>query len=159
MSGVDFVFNVAKGRVAEMYRRVDVNDPANSALVLVVLASSGLETDAVLLDKDTLADVLSGTTNEVTNTGYARKVLTDASVTYPGPDDTNDRMDLDLTDPLWTSVAAGDVWAKILVCYDGDTTSGTDADIVPLTAHSFDITPDGTDITGTVAASGFYRAS
>ena len=32
----DFVFNIAKGRVAEFYNRVDTNDPANSALVIVV---------------------------------------------------------------------------------------------------------------------------
>jgi hypothetical protein len=28
----DFVFNIAKGRVAELYNRVDSNDPANSVL-------------------------------------------------------------------------------------------------------------------------------
>ena len=155
----DFVFNIAKGRVAEFYNRVDSNDPTNSALVIVVLATSGLETDAVLMDKDTLADVVSGTTNEVTNTNYARKVLTDSDLAAFAADDTNNRVDLDFADQTWTAVAAGDGWSKLLVCYDGDTTGGADSAIIPLTAHDFVITPDGSDITAVVNAAGFFRAS
>lgn len=155
----DFVFNIAKGRVAEFYNRVDTNDPANSALVVVVLATAGLETDAVLRDMDTLAAVVAGTTNEVTNTGYARKVLTDTDIVALTIDDTNDRVDLDIPDQTWTAVAAGDGWSKLLVCYDGDTAAGTDANIIPLTAHDFVLTPDGSDITAVIAAAGFYRAS
>lgn len=125
----------------------------------MVLATSGLETDAVLKDKDDLAAVVSGTTNEVTNANYARKTLTDADITMPAPDDTNDRFDLDIADQTWTAVAAGDGWSKLLVCYDSDTTAGTDANIVPLTAHDFVVTPDGSDITAQIAAAGFFRAS
>lgn len=156
----DFVFNIAKGRVVEYYNRVENNDPANSALVVVILATSGLETDAVLRDKDTLADVVSGTTNEVTNSGYARKVLTDADLAaLPAPDDTNDRYDVDIPDQTWTAVAAGDGWSKLIICYDADTTGGTDANIVPLTAHDFVITPDGSDIVAQINAAGFFRAA
>ena len=155
----DFVFNIAKGRVAELYNRVDSNDPANSALVIVVLATSGLEADTTLRDFDTLSAVLAGTTNEVTNTGYARKVLTDTDLTALAPDDTNDRMDVDIPDQTWVSVAAGDGWSKLLVCYDGDTTAGTDANIIPLTAHDFVVTPDGNNIVAQIATAGFYRAS
>lgn len=153
------VFNAALGRVVEMYNRVDINDPANSALIIVILATAGIETDAVLKDKDTLADVVAGTTNEVTNTGYARKTLTDADLVAFAPDDTNDRVDLDIPDQTWTGVAAGDGWNDFLVCYDNDTTAGTDANIIPLTMHDFVITPDGSDITAQIAAAGFFRAS
>lgn len=155
----DFVFNIALGRVAELYNRVDSNDPANSALVIVVLATSGLEADATLKDKDTLADVVSGATNEVTNTNYARKVLTDGDLAAYAPDDTNDRTDLDIPDQTWTAVAAGDGWSKIIICYDSDTTGGADSAIIPLTAHDFVVTPDGSDITAEIATAGFYRAS
>jgi len=157
--GANFVFNIAKGRVAELYNRVDTNDPANSALIIVILATTGIETDAVLIDKDTLADVLAGTTNEVTNTGYARKTLTDVDIVAFAPDDVNDRVDLDIPDQTWTAVAAGDGWSDLLVCYDNDTTAGTDANIIPLTQHDFVVTPDGSDITAQIAAAGFYRAS
>lgn len=153
------VFNIALGRVAELYNRVDLNDPANSALIIAVLATSGIESDAVLKDKDDLAAVVAGTTNEVTNSGYARKVLTDADIVAFAPDDTNDRVDLDIPDQTWTGVAAGDGWNDLLVCYDNDTTAGTDANIVPLTMHDFVVTPDGSDITAQIAATGFYRAS
>lgn len=157
----DFVFNLAKGRVAELYNRVKSNDPANSALIIVVLKSAGISSDATLLDLDTLSAVLgSGSTVEATNTGYARKVLTDADIVAMAPDDTNDRMDIDIPDQTWTGVAtSGGAWGKLLVCYDNDTTGGTDANIVPLTAHDFAVTPDGSDITAQIAAAGFYRAS
>lgn len=152
----DFVFNTAKGRVAEFFNRVDANDPATATLKIVVLATSGLETDAVLRDKDFLSDVLSGTTNEVTNTNYARKSLADADIAFT-VDDANDRVDLDFADQTWTSVAAGDGWSKLLVCYDPN--SSADTAIIPLTAHDFVVTPDGNNIIAQVNAAGFFRAS
>ncbi len=155
----DQIFNIALGRVAELYNRVDSNDPANSALVVAILATSGIESDAVLKDKDDLAAVVAGATNEVTNTNYARKILTDSDIAAFAPDDSNDRVDLDIPDQTWTGVAAGDGWNDFLVCYDSDTTGGTDADIVPGTMHDFVLTPDGSDITAQIAAAGFYRAS
>lgn len=155
----DFIHNIAKGRVVEFYVRVDGNDPANSAFVVLVLATVGIETDAVLKDLDTVAALVAGTTNEVTNVGYARKVLTDADIVAFAPDDTNDRVDLDIPDQTWTGVAAGDGWNDIVIAYDNDTTLGTDANIVPCTQHDFVVTPDGSDITAQVAAAGFFRAS
>ena len=153
----DFVFNIAKGRVAELYNRVDSNDPANSALVIVAI-NRGAATDATMKDYDTLSALLGdAAVAEVTNTGYARKVLTDTDLAAMTVDDTNDRMPLDLADQTWTGVAAGDAWTDLVICYDGDTTAGTDANIVPLTNHTFAITPDGSDITATIAD--FYRAS
>jgi len=157
----DSVFNIAKGHVAEYYRRVKGNDPANSAIVIVALKASGLETHAVLKDHDTLSAILAAANDEATNSGYARKALTDADLAaLPAPDDTNDRKDLDLPDQTWTTVAAaGGAWGMILVCYDPDTTAGTDADIIPLTMHDFAQTPDGTDLLLAWNASGFYRAA
>lgn len=155
----NLVFNIALGRVAELYNRVDTNDPANSALVVMVLATSGVEADSVLRDVDTVTALVAGATNEVTNGGYARKVLTDADIVAFAPDDTNDRVDLDIPDQTWTGVAAGDGWNDIVIAYDNDTTGGTDSNIVPLTLHDFVVTPDGSDITAQIAAAGFYRAS
>jgi hypothetical protein len=131
----NFGFNIAKGRELEYHTRVDGNDPANSALILVVLAESGLESDDVLKDKDDLAAVVSGTTNEVTNTNYARKTLTDADIAAVTVDDTNDRVTATFSNQTFTSIASGDSWRKLLVCYDSDTTGGTDANIVPIAAY------------------------
>lgn len=154
----DQVFNVALGRVAEFYNRVQTNDPTNSALVVVAINTSA--TDATLKDLDTLSAVLAdANTAEVTNTNYARKVLTDADISALSIDDTNDRVDLDIADQTWSAIAAGDAWTDLLICYDSDTTGGTDANIIPLTQHDFSVTPDGSDITAQINAAGFYRAS
>lgn len=157
----NFIFNISKGRVAELYNRVDSNDPANSAIVITLLATSGIEADATLIDKDTLADLVSGTTNEATNTGYARKILTDADIVAFAPDDANDRVDLDIPDQTWTGVANDGTGAigDFVTNYDSDTTGGTDANIVPMTLHDFAVTPDGSDIAAQIAAAGFYRAA
>jgi len=154
----DLVFNIAKGRVAELYNRVDSNDPANSALIIVVIDANG-DSDATMRDRDDLSALLGGTANEVTNTNYVRKTLTDSDIVAFAPDDTNDRVDLDIPDQTWTGVAAGSAWTDMLVCYDGDTTGGSDSNIVPLTLHDFAVTPDGSDITAQIAAAGFFRAS
>lgn len=155
----DFIFNIAKGRVVEYYNRVKGNDPANSALVVVAINANG-DTDATMKDRDDLAALLGGTANEVTNTNYARKVLTDADLAaLPAPDDTNDRYEIDIPDQTFAAIAAGDGWTDIIICYDPDTTVGTDSAIIPLTCHDFPVTPDGTDILMQVNAAGFFRAS
>lgn len=141
----NFVFNIAKGKVAEYYDRVKGNDPANSALVVIAI-NAGATTDATMKDLDTLSSLL-GSVTEASNSGYARKVLTDADLAaIPAPDDTNDRNDRSLPTMLWSSVAAGTNWTDLVVCYDSDTTGGTDANIVPLTLFDFAQTPNGSDI-------------
>jgi hypothetical protein len=148
-------FNICKGRAVELYNRVKSNDPANSALILVPLETSGLETVAVLIDKDDLAAVLSGTTNEQTTMG--RKTLTDSDLaTFPAPDDTNDRYEVSLPTVTWTA-ATGNAISKILVCYDSDTTSGTDSNMLPVCMFDCAVTPDGSDLQLTSGV--YYRAS
>lgn len=155
----DFVFNVAKGRVAEYCHRVDQNDPTNA--VLVVVAINTTATDATLKDYDTLSDVLGdANTAEVANTGYARIVLDQDDVAAVAADDANDRMDIDLADFEFGAITDDDVdWTDLLICYDPDSTGGTDANIVPLTCHDFPVTIDGSSITAQLAAAGFFRAS
>lgn len=160
----DIVFNIAKGKVNEYVARVDGNDPAASALIVVLLKT--VEADATLRDYDTLSALLAaggGTANVEANfTNYARKTLTDTNVTAPAPDDTNDRQDASLGGSLVYAAAGGatnNSLVKLLVCYDADTAAGTDANIVPLTAHDITVTTDGTDLTISEASSAFYRAS
>lgn len=157
----DTPFNIALGRAVELYNRVDSNDPTNSALVIVLLAASGLESHATLRDVDTLAAVVAGTTNEATNTGVSRKVLTDSDITAFSPDDTNNRIDLDVPDQVYTSVANDGTGAigAVVFAYDNDSTGGADTAIVPISLHDFAVTPSGGDITVQINAAGFYRAS
>lgn len=149
------VFNIAKGRVVEYYNRVKSNDPANSALILVPIETSGLESDATLIDTATLTALIAGTTNEQTTMG--RKTLTDTELAaLPSPDNTNDRYDVSLPTVTW-SAASGNAISKIAVCYDNDTTSGTDSNIIPLCMFDFAITPSGADVQMTTGV--FFRAS
>lgn len=155
----DGVFNIAKGRVAEFHERVNNNDPSTSALVVVLLASTGLEADATLKDYDTLSAILAAANDEATNTGYARKVLTDTDIAAITTNDTSDRNEADIADQTWTSVSndgTGGI-GKLLICYDGVTGSGTDADIIPLTYHDFTVTPNGGNIVASI--SDYFRAS
>ena len=151
----NIVFNIAKGRVVELYNRVENNDPTNAAIILVPIETSGLEADATLIDVDTLTALLAGTTNEQTTMG--RKTLTDTELAaLPAPDDTNDRYEVSLPTTTWTA-ASGNAISKIAVCYDPDTTGGTDANIIPLTMFDFAQTPSGADIQMTTGV--FFRAS
>jgi hypothetical protein len=106
-----------------------------------------------MIDYDNLSDLLAGASNEQTTMG--RKTAASVTVTV---DDTNDRVDIDCADPVWTA-ATGNAVGALVICYDPDTTGGTDADLIPISKHDFVVTPNGGDITGQVATSGFARAS
>lgn len=143
----DFVFNIAKGKVA-YYASLPA---ANDVLIAIPIEASGVESDATLKDYDTVSALLAAANNEQSTMG--RKTLGSVTVTV---DDTNDRVALDAADITWTA-ATGNAISDILICYDPDTTTGTDADLIPLTWHDFSITPDGSDVTATI--SDFCRAS
>jgi len=154
----DLVLNISLGRSTEFYVRVDGNDPVNAALIVTAWATTAA--DSVIKDLDTHAAIeAEGLTAEVTNTGYARKTLTDADLVAFAPDDVNDRVDLDIPDQTFTAILAGDNWTDLGISFDSDTTGGTDADIVPMTWHDFVVIPDGSDIVAQVSATGFFRAS
>lgn len=153
----DFVFNIAKGKVAQLCKNVDDGSPANSRLKVLIFNTSA--TDATLRDLDTVAAIESdANTAEVANTNYARKTLAAADITIT-VDDTNDRIDIDIPDQTWTAVGAGTAWTDLCIAYDPDNTTGTDSDLIPLTWHDFAVTPDGSDITAVINAAGFFRAT
>lgn len=130
----DIAFNISKGREVEFYERVNANDPANSALIMMVLKTGSVGGINGLVDLDTFAAITSGGYTEVANTGYARKVLTDTELAAWAPDDTNNRVLLTLPLQTFSTITAGDNWDIVVVGYDSDTTGGTDANIVPISA-------------------------
>jgi len=152
----NYAFNIAKGRVVEFYYRVKNNDPTNSAIILVPCSASDSEANAQ--DADDLTAALATAINEQTGGGWVRKTLTDSDLaSFPAPDDTNNRYDVSLPQVTWTTPAASNNTTGLLVCYDSDTTGGTDANIIPLGHYDFAVTTDGNNV---VLNSGvFWRAS
>lgn len=145
------VGNISKGRFVEFAIRINANDPVNSVLVIDLLATTGLEVDSVLLDKDTFTDLVSGATNFATGTGWARKSIDNTGGITVTVDDTNDRTDVDIPDQTWTAVAdAADDVSRLATGYDSDSTAGTDANIVYVSSHDFIIQPDGSDVVAQV---------
>lgn len=162
MSGSDFMFDQMKGQFAYYFGLPAAND----AIIVVLLKAAGLEADSTMKRRTTLSDVLTGSgspSTEANFTGtpnYARKSVT-ASVTVTIDNTANDWVTVSMPSQTWTAAGGAQGIAKLLVCYDGDTTGGTDANITPITAHSFDATTDGTDLTASVPASpsGVARAT
>lgn len=151
----DVFFNVAVGKIQHYATLPGSND----AFVVVLLKASGLEADNTLRDYDTLAALLAAANDEADFTNYARKTLTSLGGSGITVDDTNNRVDIDIADQTWTSAggATNNSLAAVLVCYDADTTSGSDSDIIPLTKQDFVVTTDGTDLTYQLSSSGLIR--
>lgn len=152
------VFNVSKGRVAELAKRVIDGDPANSELVLVL--ATGSATDATIQDYDTLATLLGDAdVTEATFTNYARKYVT-TGITQT-PDDTNNRLDVDLPDQTWTTAggASNNSLTRLFLCYGPDSASRSDATTIPLCYYDVSYTTDGSDLSISFDAQGAYSAS
>lgn len=143
----DFVFNIAKGAAAEMFR----DGAANGIVLLLKVADA----DDVMNNADDLAALLAGTPDEADFTNYARKTGLTGTITV---DDTNNRVDIDLPDQTWTAAGGGtnNNLTDLIVAYQN---SAADSGRVPLTCHDFIITTDGSDVTAVFNAAGFYRAA
>jgi hypothetical protein len=146
----DFVFNVAKGRVP-YYASLPA---ANDALIIVPLLTSGLQADATLKDYANLSLLLAAANDESTQLG--RKTITAAATETI--DNTNDWLKLALATITWTTPPAGGNISAILVCYDPDTTGGTDTSIIPLTKHDYEAQVGIGTITVEISTDGFFRA-
>jgi hypothetical protein len=153
----NFAFNIGKGRGVELYRRVKANDPANSALILIPLSSSGTEAQGQDLD-DMAAIEADANFAEQTGGGWVRKTLTDAQLAaFPAPDDTNNWYAVQVPAVTWTGPTAGSNATGLILAYDPDTTGGTDADLIPIGHYTFTVTADGNDVALNVGD--FLRAS
>jgi hypothetical protein len=91
-------------------------------------------------------------------------VLTDANISAVTIDDANDWVVATISTQTFgtPNVTAGDSWSKLLICYDADTAAGTDANIIPITAHDLRINgqvvvPSGAPIIVSVP-NGYVRA-
>jgi hypothetical protein len=148
----DFVFNVAKGKVA-YYATLPA---AADALIVVPIETTSIEADETLKDYDTLSALLAGASNEQTS-NMSRQTL--ASVTVTVSDTAGENwVQVDAADPVFAA-ATGNAISAVVICYDGDTGAGTDADIIPLVKLDAVATPASADLTVQFPSGGFYRGS
>lgn len=154
---------VSLGKEMELFDRVRTNDPANSVLTAVVLAAPA-EPVATLRGYATLATLLAANP-EVTNTNYARIELASGDLSAIDLDSTLHVATASLPVLVWDAgggPAPGSAWDYLALCYDGDSTGGTDANIIPITFHElrYDqlaLVPNGLPIVVDLS-DGFVRA-
>lgn len=147
----DVIMNIARARV-----RALLDAPEDIIIVLLKTAQA----DDTIRDHDTLAALLAaggGTANvEADFTNYARKVVANGDIDIT-VDDTNNRLDIDVPDQTWTAAggASDNTLVKAIFCVDG----ASDAARIPISAHDFTPTTDGSDLILQIPTDGFYRSA
>jgi hypothetical protein len=135
----DVCYTVSKGRRAYLASLPAASD----AIKVLVLKAAGLVSETVMKDYATVAAILAGASDELTDASYSRKTCASVTVTI---DYTNDRVDVDCANPTWTALA-GAATGAVVFYYCPDTGAESDATNVPLSAHAWSVTPDGGDVT------------
>ena len=159
----DGVFNIAKGRVKELHKRVVDSDPTNAVLTIVLLKVS--EADATLEDYDDLNALLGAPGNvECDFTNYPtspRRQLDQGDISHDAPDDSGNVNEADIPDQTFTAAggATNNTLVKVVICFDNDSTGGNDTNLVPLTHHDFTPTTNGNDLIVQIDPDGYFRAA
>lgn len=139
----NFCMNIGKGRSVELQNRIKNNEPANSVFILVPLKVT--DTAANRQDDASLEAFLAALPDEQTE-GWSRKPLDDTLLSAIAVDNVNDRFAVTLPEVKWTAPTSGKNVVALALCYDSDSTSGTDANVLVLSVHDFAVTADGNDV-------------
>lgn len=138
--------NIGKDSWNFMARMIKTNALPNAAFVVRMLKLA--ESLAVLQDYETLADVLAvpgNTECDFTNYPAGGIILTDLEIEMAVLDHVAN--DVEWSNPQFQIANAGGVTNNdipiVNFSFDMDTTSGTDADIIPLSYHDDGRTTDG----------------
>lgn len=142
----NFVFNAAKGRIRQL-----ILDGADLRALVLKTADS----DATMMDVDTITALLATAADEADFTNYARVVLTGESSTV---DDTGNDVNADCDDIVFTSAGgATNNTTTDLVIYLHD--GGGDGSSIPLVCLDCVFTTNGQNVTLQIPADGFWGAA
>lgn len=142
--------NVAKG-IAKYY----LTRPAPAGIVAVLFQTTGLGSDEVLTDSDTLDGLLAGTTNEATFTGYARQPVVPSVVVS----DANNNVNANAPDIEFDSTELQAIGA-IGFYFKPNTTIDDDTAMIPLFFDTIGRnTPANGTLTYRIAGTGFWQAN
>lgn len=156
----NYVFGTTgAGRIGEYINRVLNNDPANSALIAIPMSQSGTAEQAEALT--TFAAVEADANfAEQTHASWGRKTITDSGGGLAWAwDAANNRNEADMSDLVWTAPATGNNTTGLVICYDPDTTAGTDTTLIPLVHLDMVVTANDQQVTFQFNAEGFYNAT
>lgn len=138
-----YIFNIAKGRVVELYNRVQGNDPAAS--ILSIHALSATPSQATGQDVDTYAALISAGAVELNTNGWSVAALTDAQLSALSPDDANNKFDASLPNSVSLGTPSTGNSVAAVICYS-PVASPTNSQRVPLTHHDFAATASGLEV-------------
>jgi hypothetical protein len=155
----NYVFGVALGRVGEYVNRVLSNDPTNAALIAIPMSQSGTAEQAEGLT--TFAAVESDANfAEQAHASWGRKTIDDTGEGLAWAfDATNNRNEADMNDLVWAAPATGNNTTGLVICYDPDTTAGTDSALIPLVHLDMAVTANDQQVTFQFNAEGWYNAT
>lgn len=138
----NFVFDYALGRWVNKYSLPVGGD----SIIVVLLQSSGLQSDATLTGYQYLSQVFSAGNLEATFTSYARKVNTSGITVTPGATTT-----AALANQVWNAAggATNNSLGALLTCYK-PTSISADSSIELLTKHDFVASTTGGNLTAVI---------
>lgn len=136
--------NIANGR-AILYAELAKTQPSGFStafLEWILLANASLESDATMIDHETVAAILAGTSNEASFTNYARIPVAAADIVV-APDHTANDNDFDITtNPNWTNPGSVEAIGAIVLAFSPAAASADSAK-VPL---FLDAAADSTEV-------------
>lgn len=160
--------NIALGKVVE-YCQLAKDKPtgfANAGLSWRLLTGTIDGTvEGQIRDADTFAAIVALAVDEATFTGYTAGgfVTAAADITVGTPDDSANTNSVDVvTNPTWNPTSAQNL-TGIVLCFDPDTTTGTDSTVIPLFVDAMVVTTGtggaATPLTYQIASGGFVVCS
>jgi len=135
----------------------DVLAGGNDAFIWIPMLTSGTAEQA-----ETLADFAAveadANFSEQTTGGWARITHDETGDGLVSAfDATNNRWEVDSNDLVWAAPSTNTV--GLIVCYDPDTTSGTDSTLVPLLHLDMVVTGNSQQVTFQFNAEGWFNAT
>lgn len=144
----DQIFNASKGRYVEKIADANTN--------ILMLLLSAFETEANLVDRLTLDDLLTQPGNtECVFTNYTRITGITGTVTI---DNTNNWVDVDIPDQVINNAggAVNETVVKVVTAYED---SASDAGRIPMSHHDASSLTNGNNLTIQIDANGIMRTT
>lgn len=140
-------FNISKGKVNAYFDRVANNDPANSAIEIILLKTAVADNSLVAFE--TLSALLADAGNEEADfTNYARITLTDAEISGSVVDHVNEECNSFIPDQQILSAGGttDNALVKIVTCYTPDATVSDDSTRIPCDFYAVSGTTTGNNM-------------